>query len=76
MTSRGVQLGAQFRYLVEGGQGTLEGTWMPDDKLRDRDRSLLSYEAFQNLTPHWQARADLNWISDSRYFEDLSLIHI
>ena len=72
MTSRGVQLGAQFRYLVEGGQGTLEGTWMPNDKLRDRDRSLLSYEAFQNLTPHWQARADLNWISDSRYFEDFS----
>ena len=72
MTERGVQLGAQFRYLVEGGQGTLEGTWMPDDELRERDRSLIRYQAFQNLTPHWQARADLNWISDSRYYEDFS----
>ncbi|HSD16947.1 MAG TPA: LPS assembly protein LptD [Thermomonas sp.] len=72
MTERGVLLGAQFRYLVEGGQGSLEGTYMPDDELRDRDRSLIRYRAYQNLTSHWQARAELNWISDSRYYEDFS----
>lgn len=72
MSSRGVQLGAQFRYLVERGAGTVEGTWMPNDSLRDRDRSLFRYSAFQNLSQHWQARANLNWISDTRYYEDFS----
>jgi LPS-assembly protein len=72
MSSRGVQLGAQFRYLVEGGAGTVEGTWMPNDALRHRDRGLFSYSAFQNVNQHWQARANINWISDTRYFEDFS----
>ncbi|QIL21333.1 LPS assembly protein LptD [Thermomonas sp. HDW16] len=72
MTERGVQLGAQFRYLVEGGTGTVEGTYMPNDKLRDRDRSLFHYGAFQNLGANWQARANLNWISDTRYYEDFN----
>ena len=72
MSSRGVQLGAQFRYLVEGGAGIVDGTWMPNDDLRDRDRSLFHYGAFQNLSPYWQARANLNWISDTRYFEDFN----
>ncbi|MFT4179506.1 MAG: LPS-assembly protein LptD [Thermomonas sp.] len=72
MSERGVQLGGQFRYLVEGGKGTLDVAWMPDDKLRDRERSLLHFDGVQNLGPHWQARADLNWISDPRYYEDFS----
>ena len=72
MSERGVQLGAQFRYLIEDGAGTIEGTWMPNDDLRDRDRSLLKYTAFQNLGRNWQARANLNWISDTRYYEDFS----
>lgn len=72
MTNRGVQLGAQFRYLVEGGAGVVDGTWMPDDDLRDSDRSMIRYGAFQNVNRNWQARANLNWISDSRYYEDFS----
>ena len=72
MSSRGAQLGAQFRYLVEGGGGTVDGAWMPNDDLRDRERAQFRYHAFQNLSPHWQARANLNWISDPRYFEDFN----
>ncbi len=72
MTKRGAQLGAQFRYLVEGGAGTVEGAYMPNDDLRDRDRGQFRYGAFQNLSPNWQARANLNWISDTRYFEDFN----
>ncbi len=72
MSERGVQLGAQFRYLVEGGAGTVEGAWMPDDDLRDRDRGQFKYTAFQNLSRNWQARANLNWISDARYYEDFN----
>ncbi|MES2857798.1 MAG: LPS assembly protein LptD [Pseudomonadota bacterium] len=72
MTSRGVMLGAQFRYLNEDGAGTIEATYMPDDDLRDRDRSLLRYQAFHNINPIWQARANINRISDTRYYEDFS----
>ncbi len=72
MTSRGLQLGGQFRYLREGGAGTVEGAWMPDDDLRDRDRGLFRFTGFQDVAPQWQARANINWISDTRYFEDFS----
>src|SRR5690606_26878801 len=38
MTKRGFQLGTQFRYLVEGGRGTLEFSYLPSDQLTDRER--------------------------------------
>ena len=72
MTRRGLQLGAQFRYLYEDGGGTVYGTYMPGDKLRDRDRSLFTYSGFHNVTPQWQARSNIAWISDTRYFEDFT----
>ena len=72
MTSRGVQLGTQFRYLLEDGAGTLDAFWMPKDKLRDRDRSLFKFNGYHNLANNWQARANLNWISDVRYYEDFN----
>ncbi len=72
MTSRGVSLGSEFRYLNEAGAGTVRAFWMPSDKLRDRSRGSLNLGAFQNLSTHWQARASLLWISDPRYFEDFS----
>lgn len=72
MTNRGVSIDSEFRYLLENGEGTLDAFWMPNDRLRDRSRSSLNFRAYQNLSPMWQARANLNWISDTRYFEDFS----
>jgi LPS-assembly protein len=72
MSKRGALLGGQFRYLLENGKGTLDAVWMPNDELRDRSRGHAHFEGQQNLGPHWQARANLNWISDPRYFEDFS----
>ncbi len=72
MSKRGAQLGGQFRYLLEDGEGTLDGTWMPQDDLRDRSRGRAHFEGVHNLAPDWQARASLNWISDPRYYEDFS----
>lgn len=72
MTSRGVALGSEFRYLNDAGAGTLRALWMPKDKLRDRDRGFVNFGAYQNLTRHWQARANVMWISDPRYFEDFN----
>lgn len=37
MSSRGILLGGEFRYLYHGGEGILEGAWMPtDDLVRER----------------------------------------
>ena len=70
MSKRGFQLGAQFRYLYPDGKGVLDTTYMSNDKLRDRDRGRVAFSGEHNLSGQWQARADLNWISDQRYLED------
>ncbi|HET6827292.1 MAG TPA: putative LPS assembly protein LptD, partial [Ramlibacter sp.] len=36
MTKRGVDLGAEFRYLERNYNGTLRGNYLPGDRLRDR----------------------------------------
>jgi LPS-assembly protein len=76
MTDRGAVLGAEFRYLNGSGQGSLSGAYMPNDDLRDDEgydaRYHLAYNAFQNLSQSWQARANLMEISDPRYFEDFN----
>ncbi|WP_425602510.1 LPS-assembly protein LptD [Luteimonas galliterrae] len=72
MTNRGASLGAEFRYLNPRGRGTIAGMYMPDDDLRERDRGHFIFNAYQNLSRHWQARSGLVWISDPRYFEDFS----
>ena len=72
MTARGPSLGAEFRYLGRRGAGTIAGMYMPDDDLRDRDRGHFIFNGYQNLNRHWQARSNLIWISDPRYFEDFS----
>ena len=77
MTERGTMLGGEFRYLNQRGRGSLTGAYMHDDDLRQDEpgygaRGHFSYNAFQNLTRNWQARANLMYISDTRYFEDFN----
>ncbi len=72
MSKRGASLGTQFRYLNASGKGTLDGVWMPHDDLRDRSRGQVRFEGVQGFGSQWQARANLNWISDPRFFEDFN----
>lgn len=90
MTARGLLLDTQFRYLMPSGAGTLELSYLPSDKLTDRERDeeiaagvppenrrkdnrgRFGFFGHQNLNPQWQARANLNWISDARFVEDFS----
>ncbi len=39
---------------------------------RESNRGQFRFTGLQNLSTHWQARANLNWISDPRYIEDFS----
>lgn len=71
LAERGLMLGTEFRYLLEGGHaGTLEATWLPDDDLAGRDRGLARWRHFSSLGPNWYASADLNHVSDVNYFTD------
>ena len=72
MSRRGLLLENEFRYLYDGGRGQLDTAWMPDDKLRDRDRGRLEFSGYHNINRNWQARSSLAWVSDERYLEDFS----
>ena len=72
MSQRGLMLDTEFRYLYEGGRGTVNASYMPDDDLRDRDRGRFLFSGYHNVNPNWQARATLGWVSDERYVEDFA----
>jgi LPS-assembly protein len=75
MTKRGFQLGTQFRYLFENGQGGIEADDLPDDRVTGTNRYALSWKHNQNLgsiLPGLSGYLNLNKVSDDTYFSDLS----
>lgn len=54
----------------EHDQEIAEG--IPPENRREQDRGYFRFDGLQNISRHWQARADLNWISDPRYLDDFS----
>ncbi|WP_028919150.1 LPS assembly protein LptD [Pseudoxanthomonas suwonensis] len=72
MSKRGLLLDTEFRYLYGGGRGTITAAYMPDDDLRDRDRGRFTFKGYHNINRHWQARANIGWVSDERFVEDFS----
>ena len=72
MSKRGLMLDNEFRYLYDGGRGELQTAYLPNDKLRDKDRGQVEYQGYHNLNPTWQARANIAWVTDERYTEDFS----
>ncbi|WP_243412284.1 LPS assembly protein LptD [Cognatiluteimonas telluris] len=56
MTDRGVQLGAEFRYLTDTGRGVFDAAYLPNDRLTDRGRQ---DEIDRNINPD-------NWRDDNR----------
>jgi LPS-assembly protein len=73
MTSRGVQLKTEFRYLTEAGSGQLNLEYMPSDsKLSDSsDRYFYRYIHKSELNPDWTLNANINGMSDDNYIVDL-----
>ena len=72
MSKRGVMLDNAFRYLYHHGEGTLWGAYLPNDKLRHTDRGRFQFTGNHTVDANWQARASLNWVSDTHYMEDFS----
>jgi LPS-assembly protein len=70
MGKRGAMIGTEFRYLTPTQRGELSGTWLPNDDQTGRDRGSLGFLHFGTLGPQWTVKANLNHVSDDRYFED------
>ena len=71
MTARASSSARSSATLVEGGGARWKAPTCPTTTLRAAIGHV-HYTAFQNVASHWQARASVNWISDTRYFEDFS----
>ena len=71
ISSRGVHLGGQFRYLQSKYSGQLDGDWMPHDKKRDRNnRYQFKWNHNQQITRHLNGGIDFNQVSDNDYYRD------
>ncbi|MDB5896454.1 MAG: organic solvent tolerance protein precursor-like protein [Ramlibacter sp.] len=77
MTKRGIDLGAEFRYLEPGYSGLVRGNYLPNDRLRDRDRWGFHLEhaqpsiALPAIGPVG-LNLNLNRVSDDDYWRDFS----
>ncbi len=72
MTKRGLQLNGEFRYLMDGVEGTLLGEFLPRDRVVDANRSRLHWRHSQEFLPRLHLAIDAQRVSDDTYFVDLS----
>jgi LPS-assembly protein len=82
MAKRGIDYGAEYRYLTPGSDGLVRGAFMPSDSLRNNeDRWALSYQhahrlpleralASVGLGGEARLRWNLNRVSDDNYWRD------
>jgi len=73
LTSRGVQLAGQFRYLTANSHGQIDTTFLPGDRQEHGDRSYLHITDITDLKRGMRFDADIASVSDSRYFEDFAV---
>lgn len=76
MSKRGLQLGAEFRYLGRSYSGQLAGSYLSNDKETQTKRWMYSWQHTQTFGHGFYASADINSVSDDNYFRDYSTIGI
>ncbi|MDX1403469.1 MAG: LPS assembly protein LptD [Woeseiaceae bacterium] len=71
LTDRGVQIGAEFRYLLTNSDGILEAEYLPDDNKFGENRHQLRFRNQTLFARGWRNLIDIRDVSDTQYFEDL-----
>jgi LPS-assembly protein len=72
MSKRGLQLGAEYRYLNENNDGQINVAHLAsDDEYDDEDRWAYKYQHQGNIFNDWELDTRLQRVSDKSYFEDL-----
>ena len=72
LSKRGLQLGAEYRYLEPKFKGVIEGEYLPQDRIARRDRWFAAVTHEQTLWNGWTAGISAQGVSDDEYFRDLS----
>jgi LPS-assembly protein len=72
MTKRGEQLKTDFRYMDRTYTGDLRYELVPHDKVLGASRNAFSLVHQQTIAPGLAGSLNLNRVSDSRYFVDLT----
>lgn len=72
MAKRGVQLGAEFRYLGADYDGKFTGTYLPKDRSADNDRWMYRWEHKHRLGNGFYAAFDMSRVSDDDYYRDFT----
>ena len=71
LTDRGLQMGAEFRYLVDGTDGMAQVEYLPNDSKVNDNRSFVSFSNRSLFLDGWRNLIDFSEVSDNQYFEDL-----
>jgi len=71
-TRRGIQIGAEFRYLTSFMAGQVDGEVLPHDRVTDSDRYFMGLKHVQQLGHGISFSANAQKVSDDAYFRDLS----
>jgi len=71
LTSRGVQLETQFRYLTPRNEGIVSADYLPDDSTVNQARHQMRVQHRTLFENGWRNRIDYREVSDNQYFEDL-----
>ncbi len=71
LTSRGLQLETQFRYLTEKNEGVITAEYLNDDSILKQARHQVRFQHRTLFDNGWRNSLDYREVSDSQYFEDL-----
>ncbi|MDP3621547.1 MAG: LPS assembly protein LptD [Polynucleobacter sp.] len=72
MSHRGTQLATSYRYIDPKYSGTINGEYLPYDKILGRDRWRYDWQQRQSIAPNWNAYANVSRVSDNTYPIDFS----
>lgn len=74
LSKRGLQLGAETRYLGSNYAGTLQGAYLPDDDETGQNRWAYRWRHAQKLGGGFYTDWDLARVSDDNYFRDMTSV--
>jgi len=71
LTDRGLQMGAEVRYLFVKSEGQAQVEYLPNDTKLNNNRHMVAFDHQTLFDSGWRNRIDFNEVSDSQYYEDL-----
>ncbi|MBE2293824.1 MAG: LPS assembly protein LptD [Phycisphaerales bacterium] len=72
LSTRGLLLGAEYRYLYPKHQGKIDAEYMPNDRRLDDDRSSFNIVDHATPLPNLYTNLRFEYVSDDDYIRDLN----